>query len=48
MPLAAADLIAAGMAPGPTLGQALARAEAAWIESDFALDKTALLAQALR
>ncbi len=46
-PLAAADLIAAGMAPGPALGAALARAEAAWIASDFALDSKALLAQAL-
>ncbi len=35
LPVAAADLIAAGMAPGPALGQALARAEAAWIDSDF-------------
>ena len=48
LPLAAADLVAAGMAPGPALGQALARAEAAWIRSDFALDKAALLAHALQ
>jgi poly(A) polymerase len=48
LPLGAADLIAAGMVPGPALGQALARAEAAWIESDFALDKDALLAHVLR
>ena len=47
LPLAAAELIAAGMAPGPALGQALARAEAAWIDSDFTLDKHALLAQVL-
>lgn len=43
-PLAAADLIAAGMAPSPALGRALTRAEAAWLESDFQLDKAALLA----
>ena len=46
-PLAAADLIAAGMAPGPALGLALARAEAAWVDSGFALDRAALLARAL-
>ena len=46
-PLAAADLMAAGMRPGPALGAALARAEAAWIASDFVLGKEALLAQAL-
>lgn len=46
-PLAAADLMAAGMQPGPALGAALARVEAAWIASDFALDKEALLAHAL-
>ncbi len=45
LPLAAADLIAAGLAPGPGLGQALARAEAAWVDSDFTLDKAALLEQ---
>ena len=48
MPIAAADLVTAGMAPGPALGQALSRAEASWIASDFALDRDALLAQALR
>jgi poly(A) polymerase len=47
LPLAAADLIAAGMAPGPALGLALARAEAAWTGSDFTLDKAALLQQVL-
>lgn len=45
-PLAARDLIAAGMLPGPELGEALARAEAAWIASDFSLDKSALLREA--
>jgi poly(A) polymerase len=47
LPIAAADLVAAGMRPGRRLGQALARAEAAWVAGDFALDKPALLAQAL-
>ncbi|MEO1491559.1 MAG: CCA tRNA nucleotidyltransferase [Pseudomonadota bacterium] len=46
-PLAARDLIAAGLLPGPELGEALARAEAAWIASDFSLDKAALVAEAL-
>ncbi len=42
-PLAAEDLLAAGMRPGPGLGRALATARAAWRASDFALDKDALL-----
>jgi poly(A) polymerase len=46
-PLAARDLLAAGMVPGPGLGDALARAETAWIASDFSLDKAALVADAL-
>jgi poly(A) polymerase len=37
-PLRAADLIARGLSPGPGLGAAIARAEAAWIEADFPLD----------
>ncbi|MGF1553261.1 MAG: CCA tRNA nucleotidyltransferase, partial [Paracoccaceae bacterium] len=44
-PLAARDLVAAGVAPGPALGERLRAAEAAWIESGFALDKSALLTQ---
>lgn len=44
-PLAAADLISAGMRPGPALGEALARAEAAWLASNFSLDRKTLLAQ---
>jgi poly(A) polymerase len=47
LPLAAADLLRAGMSPGPAIGQALARAEAAWIASGFALDRNALLTHAL-
>lgn len=34
-PLRAADFIQRGLQPGPLLGQALARAEAAWIAADF-------------
>ena len=47
-PLAGRDLIAAGMQPGPAIGEALARVEAAWIDRGFAPDKDALLALALR
>lgn len=47
MPLTAQDLIDAGIAPGPALGAALARAEADWIDHDFRLDRDRLLAQAL-
>jgi poly(A) polymerase len=45
-PVAAGDLIARGMPPGPGLGAALKRLEARWVASDFRLDKTALLARA--
>jgi tRNA nucleotidyltransferase/poly(A) polymerase len=43
LPLSGRDLLAAGVAPGPELGRRLARAEAAWIASDFSLTRTALL-----
>jgi poly(A) polymerase len=46
-PLAAGDLIEAGMAPGPAIGRGLAAARAAWIASDFTLDRQALLRHAL-
>jgi len=46
MPLAAGDLIAAGMAPGPGLGAALHRAEDAWLAGS-ATDRRSLLAIAL-
>ncbi|MEM9782498.1 MAG: CCA tRNA nucleotidyltransferase [Pseudomonadota bacterium] len=45
IPIAAADLVASGIRPGPKLGEALAAAERAWIESGFALDKSALLTE---
>ena len=47
LPLAAKDLIAAGLSPGPDLGERLAQAEAAWIDSDFSLDTDALIVEAL-
>ncbi len=46
-PVSAADLIAAGFAPGPDLGAALKDLEARWIASDFSLDQGALLALAV-
>ncbi len=43
MPLNGADLLAAGFESGPELGQALKKAEEAWISSDFALGRDELL-----
>lgn len=45
-PLAAADLIAAGVAPGPSLGRALSKAREAWVDSGFSLDRASLLREA--
>ncbi|MEO1330739.1 MAG: CCA tRNA nucleotidyltransferase [Pseudomonadota bacterium] len=45
-PVEAPDLLALGFTPGPALGAALRAAEQAWIDSDFSLDKAALLEQA--
>jgi poly(A) polymerase len=47
-PLTGADLVAAGLKPGPGLGAALGRARRRWIASGFSLDKSALLDEALR
>jgi hypothetical protein len=41
-PLAAKDFLDRGVAKGPALGQALARAEAAWIEAGFPGERSAL------
>ncbi|MBX6426174.1 MAG: CCA tRNA nucleotidyltransferase [Variibacter sp.] len=41
-PVKAADLMRRGLAPGPGLGRALARAEAAWIAADFPGDPASL------
>jgi len=46
-PLSAADLMAAGHAPGPALGRALSTAHERWRASDFALDKAALISEVL-
>jgi poly(A) polymerase len=43
-PLKAADLIARGVAKGPTLGAALEAAEDAWIAADFPADAAAIAA----
>ena len=43
-PLRAADLIERGLRPGPALGEALARAEAAWIGANFPEDTAAIKA----
>ncbi|MEO0428742.1 MAG: CCA tRNA nucleotidyltransferase [Pseudomonadota bacterium] len=45
--LRAADLTAAGLSPGPDIGEALAAAEEAFIASGFTLDKAALLSHGL-
>jgi len=42
-PVAGADLIARGTEPGPGMGAQLAALEARWVESNFKLDKAALL-----
>ena len=47
-PITGHDLAGLGMAPGPALGQELARLERAWIESGFALGKGELLALVAR
>lgn len=43
-PLRGADLIAAGVSPGPEIGRRLALAESAWVASDFTLGRAELLA----
>jgi len=45
-PIAGRDILALGVAPGPTVGRLLQKVEAAWLESDFALSREALLAHA--
>jgi poly(A) polymerase len=46
-PVTGRDLLAAGVKAGPGIGEALARAQAAWIDSGFSLDRDALLAVAV-
>lgn len=44
LPLSGADLLALGREPGPAIGEALRKAEEAWIASDFTLLREELLA----
>lgn len=44
MPVDGQDMMAAGVAAGPDVGEALRRLETAWVESDFTLSRDALLA----
>lgn len=46
LPISGRDVVAAGIAPGPEVGRALAEAERLWIASDFSLDRAALVALA--
>jgi poly(A) polymerase len=39
------DLIAAGLAPGPAMGEALRQLEDWWVASDFKPDRDALMAR---
>ncbi len=48
LPVTGNDLINAGMAPGPELGQVLRRMEDWWMASDFKPDRQALLARVRR
>jgi poly(A) polymerase len=45
MPVSGEDLLARGVTEGPAIGEALRKLEAAWIESDFALGRDALLSK---
>jgi hypothetical protein len=48
LPIGGRDLAAVGIAGGPEVGRLLAEAEAAWVESDFGLDREALLERITR
>lgn len=45
MPVTGDDLMAAGLTPGPAMGQVLRRLEQAWVHSGFTLGRDDLLAQ---
>jgi poly(A) polymerase len=47
-PLTGHDAAAAGLKPGPDVGEALRRVEAFWVEHDFQPEKPALLRQLAR
>lgn len=44
-PLSGADVLAAGVSPGPKVGEILGRLEEKWIEMNFSLDRAALTAR---
>ena len=44
-PLTGADVLAAGVAPGPKVGEILGQLEEKWIELNFSLDRAALAAR---
>ncbi|MBO3761038.1 CCA tRNA nucleotidyltransferase [Ciceribacter sp. L1K22] len=44
-PVSGADVLAAGIAPGPTVGDLLKRLEDEWLERNFTLDRARLLAR---
>ena len=47
-PLSGSDLLQRGMKPGPQIGAELDRLEKKWIQSDFKLERAALLAMLTR
>jgi len=44
-PLSGADVLAAGLTPGPQVGEVLGELEAAWVDGNFAADRETLLAR---
>ena len=48
LPVSGEDLLSHGVDNGPALGQMLERAEMLWVQSDFKMKKTALLAAAVK
>ena len=44
-PLGGADIIAAGIAPGPRVGELLEQLEQQWVDVNFSLDRASLLAR---
>ena len=44
-PLSGADVLAAGLSPGPQVGEVLGELEAAWVDGNFAADRETLLSR---
>lgn len=44
-PLSGADVLAAGLPPGPQVGEVLSELEAAWVDGNFAADRETLLSR---